>query len=140
MIHSRPSEFNIEVKSTYKTGNVLPLLHEIRHAMRSWLNDGEKTIIDLRAMPMAPGEEDLIIEELGKGEVQARLIALGLSEIYETRFEGVWLVTHYNTENEIIGRYIEITDMPELLKSQQEDVFVSLKKLEIQLEAESSVE
>ena len=109
--------------------NVQPLLHEIRHALQHWLERGEQTVIDLRGIPMAPGEEDEIIAMLGQGEVAARLDALGPSEICETYYPGVWLVTHRNMENEITGRYVEITDMPEVLKSHKRDMQESLRKL-----------
>ena len=115
------------------TGNVEPLLHEIRHALQHWLDEGEVTIIDLRSIPMGPGEEDRIVSELGRGEVQVRLLALGSSEIVETRFPGVWLVTHYNSDEEIIGKFIEICDMPALLKAQEDDIREGIECLNAQL-------
>ena len=115
------------------TGNVEPLLHEVRHALRRWLDEGEVTVIDLRSIPMGPGEEDRIVSALGRGEVQARMSALGPSEIIETRFPGVWLVTHYNNDEEIIGKFIEVCDMPRLLKAQEEDVREGLELLDTQL-------
>jgi len=115
------------------TGNVEPLLHEVRHALQRWLDDGEVTVIDLRSIPMGPGEEDRIIGELGRGEVQARMSALGPSEIFETRFPGVWLVTHWNNDEEVIGKFIEICDMPRLLKAQEEDIREGLELLDTHL-------
>ena len=115
------------------TGNVEPLLHEVRHALRRWLDDAEVTVIDLRSIPMGPGEEDRIVNELGRGEVQARMSALGPSEIIETRFPGVWLVTHWNNSDEVIGKFIEICDMPRLLMAQEEDIREGLELLDAQL-------
>ena len=40
------------------TYNVQPLLHEIRHALARLLDDGGHTVIDLRSLPLAPGEEE----------------------------------------------------------------------------------
>ncbi|MGD2138604.1 MAG: hydrogenase expression/formation protein [Gammaproteobacteria bacterium] len=117
----------------YMTRNVEPLLHEIRHAVTRWLDSGEATSIDLRGIPMAPGEEQRIIDTLGTGEVQASMTALGPSEIVETRFPGVWRVTHYNSENEVIGKFIEICDMPQVLKAQTEDIREGLAQLTAQL-------
>jgi hydrogenase-1 operon protein HyaF len=111
------------------THNVIPLLHEIRHGLASLLESNATTTIDLRGIPLAPGEEDRIIGELGQGEVQARMSALGPSEIVETRFSGVWLVTHYNSENEVIGKFIEVCDMPQILKAQTEDIREGLAQL-----------
>jgi len=115
------------------TGNVLPLMHEIKHALQRWLETGEPGMIDLRSIPMAPGEEDELISVLGEGEVHARLSALGPSDIYETRYPGVWLVTHYNDNEEIMSRFIEVIDMPSILKSQADDVHDGQERLAAQL-------
>ena len=115
------------------TFNVEPLLHEIRHGLARLLDSEAATTIDLRSIPLAPGEEERIIKVLGTGEVQARMSALGPSEIKETRFPGVWLVTHYNSENEVIGKYIEVCDMPQILKAQVEDIRDGLAQLTARL-------
>ncbi|UCC55630.1 MAG: hydrogenase expression/formation protein [Gammaproteobacteria bacterium] len=115
------------------TGNVKPLLHEIRHALRRWLDHQESTTIDLRSIPMAPGEEDEIAEELGTGEIFVQMSALGPSEIVETRYPGVWRVTHYNSNREVIGKFIEVCDLPRLLKAADEDISDGLEQLEAQL-------
>ncbi len=126
-------QFNIQIGNEL-TWNVQPLLHEIRHALGELLQTGKTGVIDLRSIPLAPGEEETIIDTLGCGEVHAKLNALGPSEIYETRFAGVWLITHYNEENNVIGRFIEITGFPDILKSQHEDMTISLNQLEQELE------
>lgn len=126
-------QFNIQIGNEL-TWNVQPILHEIRHALRKLIDSGESSIIDLRSIPLAPGEEDTIINTLGCGEVHARLNALGPSEIVETRFAGVWLITHYNEDNSIIGRFIEITALPDILKSQAEDMELALAQLESELD------
>lgn len=126
-------QFNIQIGNEL-TWNVKPILHEIRHALAKLNGSGETSIIDLRSIPLAPGEETTIIDTLGCGEVHAKLNALGPSEIYETRFAGVWLITHYNQENNIISRFIEITRFPDILKSQHEDIALSLHQLESELD------
>lgn len=121
-------QFNIQIASGL-TWNVQPLLHEIKHALIQFSKIEQPSIIDLRSIPLAPGEEDRLLEVLGRGEVQATLNALGSSEVIETRYPGVWLVTHYNEEEAVIGRFIEITDMPEILKSQSQDITQSYQEL-----------
>jgi len=98
-------QFNIQIGNE-PTLNVQPILHQVRHALDKLLLAGEPGIIDLRSIPLAPGEEQNIIDALGQGEVHARLTALGPSEIYETQYAGVWLVTHYNEEDVIVSRFI----------------------------------
>ena len=133
MSDSTAVQFNIQ-NSDALTQNVKPLLHEIKHALDSLIETGQPTIIDLRSIPLAPGEEDKIMNTLGQGEVQAKLNALGLSEITETQYTGVWIVTHYNDEDQIISRFIEVTTMPEILCSQTEDIMAAYSRLSIILE------
>ena len=116
-----------------ETGNVMPLLHQIRHAVHELLETGKVTVIDLRSIPMGPGEEDRLAAALGQGEVQVRMSALGPSEIIETQYPGVWLVTHYNSEGETIGQFIEVCGFPALVMAQVEDIRAGLEQLELQL-------
>ena len=111
------------------TGNVIPIINEIRHALEKLLEDGEATIIDLRALPLGPGEEQKLESMLGIGEVTAKIDAMGVSTVNETLFAGVWLVTHRNTEDAILGKFIEITRYPSILESQTEDMRSALKAL-----------
>lgn len=115
------------------TGNVEPLMHEIRHALKRLAAGGEGTVIDLQSLPLAPGEDERIEEALGRGEVCAELNALGQSLIQETAYPGVWLVTHRNNEQAVVGRFIEVTRIPELLKSQQTDIEHGINRLENEL-------
>ena len=116
------------------TGNVRPLMHEIRHALARLVKGEEGTVIDLRSLPLAPGEESRIEEALGEGEVHAELDALGPSTIKETAYSGVWIVTHRNTENEIVARFIEVCRVPSILKAQDEDIVAGVSRLEQQLD------
>lgn len=122
------AQFNIQIGDDL-TWNVAPLLHEVKHALNNLIKNNQTTIIDLRSIPLAPGEEEKILETLGQGEVQARLDALGPSDVIESRFPGVWIVSHYNDENEIISRFIEVTTMPDILRSQSEDIIEAYNNL-----------
>ena len=122
-------QFNIQIDDDL-TRNVQPILHEVRHSLRRLLLENEEHVIDLRSIPLAPGEEEKLLEHLGFGEVSVALDALGVSEIYETQYSGVWLVTHYNTERNVVGRFIEIAFIPEILKAQREDIKLALQQLQ----------
>ena len=115
------------------THNVQPLLHEIRHALATLLDDGGRTVIDLRSIPLAPGEEQKLLDKLGQGEVHAQLKALGSSNFVETRYPGVWVVEHFNNNDEVIGKFIEVCDIPDLLRSQPDDIREGLEQLQAQL-------
>ena len=129
---SHTAELNVESGESL-TYNVQPLLHEIRHALVKLLNDDESTVIDLRSIPLAPGEEQKLLDELGQGEVSAQLRALGPTNIVETRYPGVWVVEHFNNNDEVIGKFIEVCGIPELLRSQQDDIRDGLEQLQTQL-------
>ena len=104
------------------TGNVRAILNEVLHALKQLHERGETQIIDLKAMPMAPGDLAKIEQFLGEGELTASLNALGKSEIRESRYPGVWLITHRNDSDDVIGRFIEVTKCPDILKTQPEDL------------------
>jgi len=129
------AQFNIQVGNEV-TLNVQPILHEIRHSLERLLEQGQNSTIDLRSIPLAPGEEESILNTLGVGEVHARLDALGPSEIHETRYAGIWLVTHFNENNTIVSRFIEVTEFPDILKSQPGDMSDALTSLADDLETE----
>lgn len=130
---------DIPVRVDVPTGNVEPLLHEIRHALRRVADGKEGTVIDLRSLPLAPGEEERIEAMLGKGEVRAELDALGPTEIQETSYSGVWLITHRNTDGVVVARFIEVTRIPELLKSQEADMERGIRRLESELAGNNKV-
>ena len=114
-------------------GNAMPVLHEIRHGLARLAQTGESTLIDLRAMPFGPGDEDRLLALLGTGEVQANLEALGTTRILESAVPGVWLVDHYNAENERIALHIEIGTVPGILCTQPEDVRAAVGLLDARL-------
>jgi hydrogenase-1 operon protein HyaF len=111
------------------SGNVPLLLHELRHALERLLTEDTTHVIDLRAIPLGPGEEERLLEALGTGEVRAEFDALGRSTIEESAYPGLWRVTHWNTAGEITGRFLEVTFTPALLASPPEDVRAGLARL-----------
>ena len=125
----------IAVNIEATTGNVPPLLHEIRHALERLARGEPGTAIDLRSLPLAPGEEERIEAVLGRGEVRAELEALGKTVVQETAFPGVWLVTHRNVDDAVVARSIEVTRMPDILMSQQQDIERGISQLERELQA-----
>jgi hydrogenase-1 operon protein HyaF len=120
----------IHDRRDFETGNVEPLLHEIRHALSRLSRGEDGSIIDLQSMPLAPGEEKRIEEALGQGEVSITIDALGPSTVQETAYPGVWLITHRNTENEVVARLVEITKIPALVLAQDEDIRAGLARLD----------
>ena len=118
------------------TGNAVPLLHEIRHALQRLLDNGDESVIDLQSLPMGSVDAAQLLDALGAGEVEVRLTALGLSTLRETGIAGVWFVEHFNSADESIGKFIEITHVPAIVKSQREDIQAGLQRLAKQLAGE----
>lgn len=118
------------------SGNVPLLLNEVRHALERLLATGEAHTIDLRAIPLGPGEEDRLLGALGRGEIRATFDAMGPTEIQECGYPGVWCTTHYNPGGTVVtGRFLEITYVPALLASPAEDVRAALERLTAELDA-----
>ena len=127
----RVDSISIEVDSSPAlTGNVLPLLHEIRHALEDFATTKTEHTIDLNSLPLAPEESRQLEQLLGSGEVRAQLEALGTSEITETAIPGVWRVTHYNGDRVVVRQFLEITDCPAILKSQPQELPSGVSRLD----------
>ena len=112
-----------------RTGNVVLLLNEVRHALERLVSTGTPTTVDLSGIPMTAEENAELETSLGTGEVEATLRASGLSDIHETAYSGVWRVTHRSDTGQVLGRYIEVTRIPEILMAQPGDVATGLDRL-----------
>jgi len=124
----------IEVQVQALHGNVQPILNEVLHALDRLIDSDEATTIDLAGLPFAPGEIAALEASLGSGEVSAQLDALGTSIIRETLYPGVWWIEHRNVYDEVVGRYIEVTRIPEILSSQLADIRAGHARLGEQFE------
>lgn len=114
--------------------NVRAILHEIEGMLDTLLVTGETGAIDIRSLPMLPGDYDALELALGNGEVSAEFDGgNGPTVVSETAVPGVWWVTHYNEGEEIAAEFIEVTRIPELLLSQDEDMRDGLDALRTRL-------
>ena len=125
---------DIAVQVEAMHGNVRPIVNEVMHALDKLLEDGVTTTIDLASLPFAPGELDDLEATFGKGELVAKLDALGTSRIRETTYPGVWWIEHRNVHDEVVGRYLEVTRLPEILSSQDADIMAGRARLGEQFE------
>lgn len=120
------------VPSTHSGGLVMAktLLHEVQAMLKTLLDTGQNGTLDLRALPTL-GEDgyQFLKEKLDIGEVSARIQGFGRSEIQETAYSGIWWVTHYNQDNDILTELIEVNFFPEILKSPRDDVVFGQVKL-----------
>ena len=115
------------------TGNALPILHEIESLLNVLVASGKGASIDLRSLPMLPGDYEQLQRWLGEGEVSASVEAFGPTRVRETAVRGVWWVTHYSADDQVIAEFIEIAQVPEILKTHPADARQSLATLRSRL-------
>lgn len=107
----------------------LAVLGEIEKVLGDYHAFGHAGAIDLRWLPLFPGDLERLREILGTGEVSAKIAALGASTVQETSIQCVWWVTHGGTDDAMIGHWIEITEVPSLLRSDRAAIPYALQEL-----------
>lgn len=114
-------------------GNAVPILHEIETLLDDLVASGKTAAIDLRSLPLLPGDYEKLKEVLGQGEVSATIDAMGPTQVRETAIHGVWWVTHSNSDATVVAEFIEVTTMPEILRTHPADARVGLDMLHARL-------
>jgi len=117
------------------SANVKAILNEINSLMQVLLETGVSNTIDLRGLPLEPGEYESLKAILGEGEVSATLETMGSSKIIETQLSGVWWLFHDDENAERLAEFIEVTFMPTILKSDRVEVAAAKEALLEQLES-----
>ena len=120
------------------TPNVRALLNEIATRLAILLERGESDSIDLRGLPLMPSEREALRNALGRGEVGAKVTALGEAEIYETAFPGVWWSQHRSENGETVAELIEICLQPAMLASHPADVGIGLERMRKLLDSDTT--
>jgi hydrogenase-1 operon protein HyaF len=109
------------------------LLREIEALLAELVASGHSSRIDLRSLPLLPGDDARLAAMLGDGEVDAALEVTGGTRVRETGVAGVWWVTHANADGETVAEFIEVTLVPEILKTHPQDVRFGLMQLRARL-------
>ncbi|MBU0654716.1 MAG: hydrogenase expression/formation protein [Gammaproteobacteria bacterium] len=112
-----------------RTQNLLPIMHEIRHSLSELVAHGTHNMIDLHSLPLAPQELAELDEFLGDGEIDLTLNVLGKTRIRESSYSGVWRIEHLDDSGKRIGYFIEIGMIPEILRSQCDDIKEGLQAM-----------
>lgn len=110
------------------------LLCEILAKLENQIATGETARIDLRRLPLPADGLGTIRDFLGEGEVSATLRGVGSCSFRETHTFGVWWMTQFNTAGDIVGEFIEIASVPELLKSGHVEMADGLEDLRRRLQ------
>ena len=128
---SRLDSIAIKVVQPFEapSGNGGALLRELAELLEGLSARGESSSIDLRSLPLTPGDYRELRETLGKGAVTAHLEVAGTTEVSETACPGAWWVTHRGETGEVLAELIEICPVPAILAAPAEDVAEGLARL-----------
>ncbi len=128
---NRLSEIPVEVVAVdAAAGGYAPaILREVEASLAALVEHGKTSRIDLLSLPMGPRDYERLREVLGQGEVSASIDALGPTQLRETVVHGVWWITHWNTDGAKVAEFLDITHVPEILKSHPDDARAALARL-----------
>lgn len=119
-------------------GFVDALLREVLAHLIHFAQTGEAAAIDLGGLPISGRDREALDEALGRGETGATLDVLGRSEIWETRYSGVWRVRHFGDAT-IVADLIEITACPKILFADRRDADGAARRLADALERKCAI-
>jgi hydrogenase-1 operon protein HyaF len=105
------------------------ILREVETSLATLVESGRASRIDLSSLPMGPRDFERLREALGQGEVNATIEALGPTQVRETVVHGVWWITHMNVDGTKVAEFLDITHVPEILKSHPDDARAALARL-----------
>lgn len=117
VVISNPTCATADAKAGSSNSLVLALLTEIEAKLERLVLEGLDSTIDVRWLIGMPSEFELLRETLGRGEVSASIADIGGSLVQETVLPCVWWVSHRDRDGRQLGEFLEITDIPELLRS-----------------------
>ena len=118
------------------TGMADAVLNELLDHLRAFIASKQSHVIDLSSLPLSETDKRELEKRLGQGEIEATLSSMGDSKIFETKYSGIWWVKHYTTDGVLIAEFIEITTVPDILKSHGDDIQQSITELEKLIEFE----
>lgn len=111
------------------TGMATALMTELRDHLTRLANENETNSIDLRSLPMTDADINELADQLGVGEVKATINSIGSSSIRETAYRGIWWITHYGDDGEVLSELIEITRVPEILVTHIDEIKYSAQAM-----------
>lgn len=110
------------------------VLTEIGTLLRTLSESGQAGSIDLRSLPLSDADRAELEEALGRGEVRAELDIAGDSEVWETRYPGVWWIRHRGAGGKISSEEIAVCRVPEILITHPVDIEAAAGRLHQELE------
>jgi hydrogenase-1 operon protein HyaF len=124
------NQLNIPIEINQTSGSMArALFNELAQHLQHLLDDGTEHTVDLFSLPVNDQDKQELDQMLGKGEVEVTLDTVGKSHIFETSFSGIWWVRHYAADELLISEFIEVTWIPEIIKSHPSDVAISADRM-----------
>jgi hypothetical protein len=110
--------------------NAIPVLNEIRYAMKALREHGETRTINLMNFPLTNDDSAFLDEVLGRGAISIHYDGPEHTFWQEAKVAGVWWGEYRNANNRVTLRTIEVTDFPALAKSQSDDIADGIGRLD----------
>jgi hydrogenase-1 operon protein HyaF len=105
------------------------LLTEIADLLHNLIAHQTPGCIDLLGLPLSAACLAALEQRLGCGEIMATLEASGISEIRETKFPGVWWISHADETGKIVAKLVEVAAVPEILHASRMDMVLGHARL-----------
>jgi hydrogenase-1 operon protein HyaF len=109
--------------------NVLPLLAELRHRMKTWQRGQPNHVVSFTLLPMSDVDMRFAEAQLKHGPVRAESKGHGRCVIELTGHHNLWSVQYFNNMGAVILDTIEVGDAPAALVAGREDFEDSAQRL-----------
>lgn len=115
-------------------GFIQAILAELATRLAELASTGIEAQIDLRSLPMDPPKRTALDAKLGKGDVTATIAdRAGRTEVFETRYAGVWRLAHYDMHDTLLMEEIAIAPVPDILRADPTDMAEAAARLGAEL-------
>jgi hydrogenase-1 operon protein HyaF len=123
-----PLQIPVEINHG-SSGMARALFNELAQHLQQLVDQGNEHTVDLFSLPVTGQDKQELEQLLGKGEVDITLTTVGESRIFETSYNGIWWVRHYAADELLISEFIEVSWIPEIIKSHPSDVALSADRI-----------
>ncbi len=111
------------------TGMAQAVLVELAEHLALLAKTGDTHVIDLSSLPINETDKQELKDFLGQGEVDITLSTIGESKIFETAYSGIWWIKHYSVDEKFISEFLEVTSVPQIIKTHVDDIQQAAIKL-----------
>jgi hydrogenase-1 operon protein HyaF len=121
---------DIPIQINHSSGGMArALFNELAQHLQQLVDQGSEHTVDLFSLPINDQDKQELEQLLGKGEVEITLTTVGESHIFETSYNGIWWVRHYAADELLISDFIQVSWIPEIIKSHPSDVALSADRM-----------